>query len=89
MKATRFGTLLLAGATALTLLVIAGAIDIDVRWQGNTAQAIDFFGSDDGEDGAGSGSDTPGAFWSEESDEPPIAPRGVWQAPQWAGPSAR
>ena len=61
---------LMFGAATL-LIVAAGFLDIDFRWQNNEARAIDLFGSGDDE------SSSPEAFWKEKSGIAPIVPIGV------------
>jgi len=72
MNARRLASALLLGSVALLALVVSGALDIQVRWQGNDAHAIDFFGSGDKDEKEDS--DT---FWKEGSSQAPIIPEGV------------
>jgi serine protease Do len=73
MNARRITTILLGTAMVGALLVVSGALEFQVRWRGNDAAAIDFFG----EDSDASDSSEEGAFWSESGGEEPIVPVGV------------
>ncbi len=44
MNARRITTILLGTAVLGTLLVVSGALEIQIRWNANEAEAIDFFG---------------------------------------------
>ncbi len=59
--------------SAVAVLVASGAFEVQVRWRGNDAQAIDLFGSAEAENEASSDD----VFWKEDSDAEPIVPIGV------------
>ena len=66
----RLASALLVASVALLALAVSGALDVQVRWKGNEAHAIDFFGSDKQEEDTDS-------FWSEGSGNDPILPKSV------------
>jgi serine protease Do len=55
-------------------LLVAGRLEIDLRWRGEAAHAIDLFGSDEP---AGSETPSEGSFWKENGEAVPIVPQGV------------
>ena len=78
MKKSALGRALLLLPVVAILLIATGALDVQIDWHGNTARAIDLFGSDEDDEAKGSGEKTGEPFWREESQAAePIAPRGV------------
>jgi serine protease Do len=63
MTARRILTALCAGAALAAALVLSGVLDVDLRWRGNEARAIELFGEKKAEP-APSGK----AFWQEGKD---------------------
>jgi serine protease Do len=63
----------LATVAALALaLLLTGALDVELRWRGNTAEALDLFGSKKDKEAAPEPS--PGeVFWHESKDAKPLA----------------
>jgi serine protease Do len=74
MMGRRSGSALLVAFAVLAALVVAGRLEIDLRWRGDAAHAIDLFGSDEPEPAA---KPAPGRFWKEDGQEQPIVPQGV------------
>jgi serine protease Do len=72
MTARRFASILSATALVAAALVVAGRLEVDLRWRDDAAHAIDLFGSDEPED-----AETPGAFWKEDGARQPMVPEGV------------
>ncbi len=66
-KGRRVGTLLLGGAIVGGLLIASGAIELQIDWRDNVADAIDLFGRD--KPGAGTAAAQP--FWQEGEQTPP------------------
>jgi serine protease Do len=60
------------GALALALL-LSGALDVELRWRGNVAEAIDLFGSKKEGSSGGSSTAAPGGepFWHESDERAP------------------
>ncbi len=73
MNARRITTILLCSAVAVTLLVVSGALEFQIRWLGNDAEAIDFFGNESDT----SDSSEAETFWNESQGLEPIVPVGV------------
>ncbi|HSJ95657.1 MAG TPA: trypsin-like peptidase domain-containing protein, partial [Myxococcota bacterium] len=63
----------LATAAALALvLLLSGALDVELRWRGQTAEALDLFGSKKDKEAAAE--PAPGdVFWHESKDAKPLA----------------
>jgi serine protease Do len=73
MIARRFASALLVAGIAAAALVVADRLEVDLRWRGGSAHAIDLFGSDEPEE-----AEKPaGTFWQENGRTEPIVPRGV------------
>src|SRR5262245_43897251 len=70
MMARRFASALLVSGVIAAALVVADRLEVDLRWRGGAAHAIDLFGSDEPEKPAGS-------FWKENGKTEPIVPQGV------------
>jgi serine protease Do len=67
-------SILLAAVAVAAALVLAGQLEIDLRWRGGAAHAIDLFGSDAPEEEK---EPAEGRFWKENGEAEPIVPRGV------------
>jgi len=76
MKA--FGRIAVLGIAAALALVVAGVVDVDVRWSDNDAHAIiDLFGGGDDEEDVDVSSGGGEAFWQEGSGQEAMVPMGV------------
>ena len=72
MTARRILAGLAAAAAVAVALLLSGALDVELRWRSNTAEALDLFGSKKQESAppaAGSGE----VFWHESKDAKPLA----------------
>jgi S1-C subfamily serine protease len=75
MKARRrLASFLPTAALIAAALFVAGGLDVDLRWRGDAAHAIDLFGSDEP---ASEKAPVPGSFWKENGSHAPIVPEGV------------
>ena len=75
MTARRFASILPAAAVVAAALVVAGRLEVDLRWRADDAHAIDLFGSDEPEESGKAASE--GSFWKENGARQPIVPEGV------------
>src|SRR5262245_1708476 len=75
MTARRLATILPAAAVVAAALVVAGRLEVDLRWRGDAAQAIDLFGSDEPE--SEKAAQEGAIFWKENGGRHPIVPEGV------------
>ncbi|HSJ96618.1 MAG TPA: DegQ family serine endoprotease [Myxococcota bacterium] len=72
MTARRMLLGLAAVAAVVLALLLSGALDLELRWRGNSAQAIDLFGG--GEEEKAEESRPPGeVFWHESEEAKPLA----------------
>ncbi len=69
MNSRALASVLLLGSLARLVLVASGVLDVDLRWQGNEAHALDLFGSEKKEE--------TGKFWTDGSGRVPIVLTGV------------
>ena len=74
MMARRVASALLVPSLGIAALVVAGRVEVDLRWRGGAAHAIDLFGSDEPE---ASEKPAEGRFWKEDGEMQPIVPQGV------------
>jgi serine protease Do len=73
MMTRRLASVLIAATAVAAALLAAGQLEIDLRWRGGDARAIDLFGSDEPEQEK----PAPGRFWKENGETQPIVPQGV------------
>jgi serine protease Do len=65
---------LAAVAAVAVALLLSGALDVELRWRGNAAHAIDLFGSGEKEQPEKPAEPSPGdVFWHESKDAKPLA----------------
>jgi serine protease Do len=73
MNARRITTTIFGTVVVGALLVLSGALEFQIRWLGNDAEAIDFFGNESDT----SDSSEAETFWNESQGLEPIVPVGV------------
>jgi len=72
----RLAALVLAVAALGLFAVATGMLDVDLRWRGSAANAIDLFGSSEEEKPKAEVAPSTAPFWTEDGQTPPAAPPG-------------